>query len=482
MFGAMSMSINTKCQVFTPPQNVTNLLDWGGYTSNLYGLKVLENSCGDGNILTEIVCRYIKDCINHKMSIEIIKEGLENDIYGAEIDIEHIKACKKRLRVIAKNHGIVGVKWNIYHGDFLKKKYKMSFSFIFGNPPYITYKELKKDDRKFLRNNYVTCRKGKFDYCYAFIEASVKLLNSNGKLVYLIPSNIFKNEFASALRDLLHKNLTDIYDFTNRKLFEKKLTCSSIIIYDAGNQTDVLTYHNIVSEAQKVIPKNLLTKKWRFIDQPERGQNTERFGDLFHAASSIATLYNKAFLINKFIDNGDYIVVGDYKIEKSLLREAVSPRSKNYNQQEFIIFPYYYEKDNLMYYTSEKFERLFPCGVQYLKQFEEKLAERDSDNGIEWFEYGRSQALKNLNQAKLLISTLITKKVNVYLLDASTIPTSGLYITTISNYGLNVAEKILNSDAFFNYVQSIGVISNGSSYRISPKDINNYIFPHDLLL
>ena len=49
----------TKCQVFTPNNYVQELLDSVSYTEHLYGLKLLENSCGDGNILKEVVSRYI---------------------------------------------------------------------------------------------------------------------------------------------------------------------------------------------------------------------------------------------------------------------------------------------------------------------------------------------------------------------------------------------------------------------------------------
>ena len=36
------------------------MLDYIGYSKKLYGKRVLENSCGEGNILLEIVTRYIE--------------------------------------------------------------------------------------------------------------------------------------------------------------------------------------------------------------------------------------------------------------------------------------------------------------------------------------------------------------------------------------------------------------------------------------
>lgn len=62
------------------------MLDMANYNSNLYGKKVLENSCGDGHVLTKIVVRYIKDCVNNNIFVKKIKYGLGHDIYSNEID------------------------------------------------------------------------------------------------------------------------------------------------------------------------------------------------------------------------------------------------------------------------------------------------------------------------------------------------------------------------------------------------------------
>ncbi len=43
-------------------------------------------------------------------------------------------------------------------------------------------------------------KKREIDYCYAFLEKGVDLLASGGKMVQLIPSNIYKNVFADDIR------------------------------------------------------------------------------------------------------------------------------------------------------------------------------------------------------------------------------------------------------------------------------------------
>jgi len=481
------MSINTKCQVFTPNENVQKLLDYVGYRKNLCGKKIAENSCGDGNILSEIVKRYIEDNLKSGMIIETVKKGLAEDIWGAEIDCAHIQNCISRLDKVAAQYGITDVKWNIFHGDFLKGNITNEFDFVVGNPPYITYKELDIETRAFVREKFDTCAIGKFDYCYAFIEASIKSLKRGGKLAYLIPSNIFKNQFAQELRNYILPYLTDIYDYRNQKLFAGKLTASAIIVCDVGKYKKEILYHNLVEKKSNNIKKCELEHKWIFQRDKASAQSIAlaRFGDYFHAASSIATLLNKVFIISDFVDDGGaYICVEGKKIEKRLLRKAVSPRSLNYQIKEYVVFPYYYTKDGLQKYSQTEFCEKFPFAEQYLQQFAEELNNRDNDKGINWFEYGRSQALSHLNQEKLLISTLLTGTAKIASLAKNDIPTSGLYIVPKNgqtSYALSKAKEILCGELFLTYAKSIGVISNGNSFRISPKDINNFMFPMELL-
>ena len=73
------------------------------YKKNIYGKKVIENSCGDGQILIRIVERYIEDSLRQNKDIIEIKSGLENDIYGIELDPKHYKKCKENLNTMLTN-------------------------------------------------------------------------------------------------------------------------------------------------------------------------------------------------------------------------------------------------------------------------------------------------------------------------------------------------------------------------------------------
>ncbi len=176
--------IKDQCQIFTPEQQVIQMLDLAGYTKCVYGKKVLENSCGNGEFLKEIVTRYVQIGRDENISDEDIKMGLEQDIVAYEIDDKLIAECKRKLNEIIEKYGISNVNWNIMCEDFLADEVEILFDYIIGNPPYIAYPDLPTDVRKYIKDNFLTCKKGKFDYSYAFIEKSYNNLAQKGKLIY----------------------------------------------------------------------------------------------------------------------------------------------------------------------------------------------------------------------------------------------------------------------------------------------------------
>lgn len=470
--------LNKKCQVFTPSKTVNELLDAVGYTENLFNKKVIESSCGRGDILKEIVRRYIKDAFNRGKTCNEIKNGLQNNIYGLEIDNTLCNECINTLNNIAKEYQITNVKWNILNKDFLKESIKHKFDYAIGNPPYIKYENLDARERLNLKEKFISCKKGKFDYYYAFIEASLYCLNNNGKLAYLIPVNMFKNTFAQELRNIILPYTVKVIDYSTQKLFNKVLTSSAILICDKSISSCSIEYQNIVKKSKCTANKKNLQGKWTFnIIQKDFKR---KFGDYFKASNSVCTLSNSVYVLNKsndFIQNRDYISFKDFKIERSLIKIGVSPKSLSLKKNELILFPYKYdEKGNLIRYKVEEFENKFPEASKYLKYNINKLNKRASENNIKWFEYGRSQALNHLNQNKLLISHIITKKVNVYELDKECIPYSGIYITQTKNLSLSQAKELLENENFYNYVKTIGTVLNGDSLYITVKDLNDYMF------
>ena len=291
-------------------------------------------------------------------------------------------------------------------------------------------------------------------------------------MAYLIPTNIFKNVFAKDLRCILLDKVKKILDYTTEKIFKNVLTSSSIIVCESVNKTNTISYYDVSNKKSIDIYKKILGNKWIFDDKGD--ERKILFSEYFLAATSVATLLNEAFVIKKFEEKEKFFLVDNVLIEKGIVKPAASPRALSRNIRELIIFPYEYCNGRLIKFEIETMDKKYPGVMNHLKKFKEKLDLRDSDQSSKWFEYGRTQALENLNQRKLLMSFIVTNKVNVYEIDENTIPYSGIYIIPKSNLDLSVAKEILESEEFLDYVKKIGIYVSGSSLRITANDIKNF--------
>ncbi|MGI1822628.1 Eco57I restriction-modification methylase domain-containing protein [Exiguobacterium sp. TRN 1102] len=464
-----------KEQVFTPLNVVEKMLEIADYNKNLFGKKVLEDSFGIGNILIPVITRYIENGIEEGISLSEIQYGLENDIYGAEIDTFLYEKCIERLNHLTKKYGIKNVNWQLENKDSLTIDWEVKFDFIFGNPPYIKYHELPIDKRIWLRKNYESCKLGNFDYYYAFTENAVNSLSDKGNLVYLIPNNVFKNVYGFKLREILNKDIDKVYFYNNELIFENALVTSCIINVVKNKCSPALEYQIHNEGLKKCINKNQLgLDKWVFDENFIRDEKMKIFSDLFLASMPVATLYNKAFILRNVEFEQNKIFYQGMELEKEIVRKAASPKSISLNREEYIIFPYKIENKCLFRYGEVEFQDKFPNVSKHLKKFLKDLENRRVSSGVNWFEYGRTQAIKNQNKSKLLISTIVTNKVNVYYLDNETIAYSGIYITAIGETDLKFAEEVLTSSYFMDYIKQVGTRTTPNSIRITAKDINNF--------
>lgn len=475
-----------KCQKFTPISYAGILLDAIDYSGGKILKKTfLENSCGEGNILMIAVTRYVEAALKKKMSKEEIVNDLKMYFIGFEVDKSVALKCKSNLDDILIEYNLPSVDWKIYCQDYLRSNINKSIDYIVGNPPYIMYQELETKDRDYLKNNFESCQKGKFDYCYAFIEKSLKDLGKEGRMSYLIPSSIFKNSFGLNLRNIIKDCLDSILDYPYTTVFDNALTSPAIITLSKERKSNYIKYTNADDNSEIKIWKKYLVGKWIFTKDyatmvQKRRANLKRFGDYFQVSNSVATLANKVFIFSNFERIDNFFIVNDCYIEESLVRRAASPRGMSRRLEEYIIFPYKpFEGTGFERYKKDQFEKKFSEAVKYLKLNEKKLYARKADG--EWFEYGRSQALNKVNQPKLLMSSLITDKINIYELDEDVIPYSGFFIVPKKNTALEEAKKILESREFYSYIVKNSINANGHSVRCSVNDIMDFPLEDSIL-
>lgn len=467
-----------RCQKFTPSEYVRKMLETVGYSGEIILKKTfLENSCGPGNVLCEAVRIYIEEALKSNYTKIEIKKDLEHYFIGFEIDYTVMEECRINLDSLVSFYEIDSVEWNLQCSDYLKTELNQKVDYIVGNPPYIRYQELDNDERIFLRDNFISCKDGKFDYCYPFIEKSLLDLDRNGHMAYLIPSSIFKNAFGKNIRMLIKKYLKKIIDFKHTKVFSDALTSPAMIFLDKGIEENSIEYIDYDFKQSHRISKNNLNNKWIFDNDFHfihsiRNKSAETFGDYFKVGNSVATLKNDVFVIKDYEIKNDFLYTNKIRMELSATRPAASPRGINLGRNERIIFPYKYYRRKLIRYTEEEYLSSFPETANYLLENISDLNNRKADG--KWFEYGRIQALSDINQRKLIMSSIITEQVKLTILDKETIPYSGFYIVPKDNLTLKAGKEILESRQFLDYIHSMAINANGKSVRISVNDIKKY--------
>ena len=183
---------------FTPPSCVNNnikLLE--PYLKNI--INVLEPSCGS--------CEYITAL--HKLFPHLIITGIEYNeiIYQSILQFNNDKI-------------------NIKNIDYLKYETDIKYDLIIGNPPYFVMK--KKDVDK----SYYTYFEGRPNIFILFIIKSIKMLNDNGILSFILPKNFLNCLYYDKTRKYIgkHFQILNIIECNNDKYIETQQDTIILII------------------------------------------------------------------------------------------------------------------------------------------------------------------------------------------------------------------------------------------------------------
>lgn len=141
--------------------------------------------------------------------------------------------------------------------DFFDFSTTEKFDTIFGNPPFVKFRNISKKVLPKLNNdtNLSSC-----NLFYYFIEKSYYHLNPGGEIVFVIPREFLNSVRASRLRKLLFDNgtITDLYDFGETKLFKKVAPAVIVFRYEKDNHTHITNYHNSTILSEQLISGNFI--------------------------------------------------------------------------------------------------------------------------------------------------------------------------------------------------------------------------------
>lgn len=474
-------------QIYTPSKVVNFMLDNVGFNNKcgIDGKHIIDNSCGNGNFLVEIVKRIFQFIPN------IDREYLETYVHGIEIDEPAYSETINRLNKIATEHDISNVKWDVRNSDALRTTdFDNSMDYVVGNPPYCNVHHMSKENYDLLKTKFFFCSDGMTDLYIGFFEKGIQMLKSDGILGYITPNSWLTSKAGYWLRDHLyeHNSLQKIYNFDTDKLFNDATTFTCITIIDNNRSFDddnIVVYHGnfndltnkkqyctVVDKHDIYVSEKILTNLKDEVIRNIIDYEIKDYDKRFIVKNGLATLKDKLFILDPDDKDANVDIYVDL-----YCNEIIDCVKASKGEFKYIIYPYDDSGKPLSY------DNL----CLYVRSLLERRAERlDIDMTQEnWYLYGRTQAIKDVNKYRVSCNNLIRDKNDVILreLPAKTAVYSGFYI--IRNGMLQNRKEMkllyqqvddaLKTNLFANYVKSIGKSKNGGYYTFSTKDLEQFL-------
>jgi adenine-specific DNA-methyltransferase len=447
-------------QIFTPAYLVNDMLDFCGYNGYVILNKhIMENSCGDGAFLCEIVRRYCRP-----FNRESLKEELETYVHGIEKDPLEYNKCIKNLDAVAAEYGLFGVKWDIICGDTLElsKKYYGKMDYVIGNPPYVRVHNL--GEKYDLSKQFSFAADGMIDEYLVFFEIGLKMLSDYGKLCLITPSSFLRSNAGQNFRNYISnsRTLKAICDLEHFQPFNAA-TYTIISLFDKSERRKEIAYYKY-NAPNNIEFRDKLSYSNAFIN-----------GKLYLASHDVLEnirdmeIYGKGAISvkNGFATLADDIFIGNFNTNRNIIPIIKSSTGKRAS----CIFPYKENGDPLPEFAVRDNKYIW----EHLSANRGRLESRSIANKKEWYLFGRTQALRDVGKNKIAINQLVKDKnsLKINFAPAGCGVYGGLYI--LSPFDIKTIEKILRSDDFIEYVKSLRNYKSGGYYAYTSQDLERYL-------
>lgn len=336
---------------------------------------------------------------------------LKNKIPDIKFDTYEIDTTIQFLENIKRD--------DIKFGDFMKQDICKKYTTIVGNPPYI---------RKKSGNLYID-----------FTEKCYTLLDDNGELIFIVPSDFFKLTSASKLLNTMmeHGSFTHIFHPHNEKMFKNASIDVIIFRYCKNKSIEKKVLYN-----DKAL---FITNSSGLITFNEEKCDGILFKDYFDIYVGMVSGKEEVYK-NKELGNLD-VLNGANKVEKYILIDTFPCKNDKINK----------------YLTDHKKELI----NRKIRKF----------NEANWFEWGRniSSIKKYIGDDCIYIYNL-TRKTDVAFIDKVRYFGGNLImIKPKKKCNLNTVLLYLNSDLFKeNFIFS-------GRFKIGHRQISNSFIPSKIL-
>lgn len=464
----MTNLIKHSGQVFTPDYLVNLILDEAGYFGpDILRKHCIDNSCGDGAFLCEMVTRYIRAYLATARDTAKLPDEIFTYIHGIELDPVAYNNCIDNLKATCSALGVECCHFDVINADTLSIcRFDGEMDYVVGNPPYVRVHNL--DSSYEAVKTFSFANGGMTDLYLVFFEKGFRMLKDGGKLCYITPSSWLNSVAGGAMRDYirLHKNLLSLIDLGHFQAF-KATTYTLISLFQKGSRRDEFSY--CVFDAKTLGKKHVENLSFFEIDINSYFYlaDHETLASLREILSTPLPKY--VSVKNGFATLADKVFIADtFPFEEFVIPVIKASTGKWYNS----FFPY---DANGKPYSKE---RIFSHRdiAAYLLEHKAELQKNKSEyDNPHWYLFGRTQALKDVAADKLSINTTIK---DVKSLKINRVPPgaglfSGLYI--LSDIDFSVIEELLHGEKFINYISSLKKYKSGGYYTYNSKDLEAFL-------
>ena len=462
-------NIKNTGQIYTPNFLVSNMLDIAKYNdNNILRKNIIDNSCGNGAFLIEIVRRYCKSFLKKygESNKRELKKHLEKYIHGIEIQNGEIAECIANLNNEVKMFGLSNIRWDLVCANTLSvDSYDGKMDFVVGNPPYVRVHNLNESYKKV--KEFKFSQKGMTDLYIVFFEISLKMLNKSGTMCLITPSSFLKSGAGAELRKYIYenKNLTKVVDLGHFQPFNAT-TYTIITLFKMGGanrQIEYYTYDKFKIEPRKIEDLNysdvFIGGKIYF----SKKENLRLLNEI--------EVYNKknkaAFDVkNGFATLADSVFINNFNFGNKTISVLKASTGKWYK----CFFPYNEEGKPISFKEIKQDSELYNYLIENRAILEKRSLEKNSD----WFLFGRSQGIKDVFKNKVAINTIVK---DVDSLRIESVPSgsgvySGLYI--LSNLPFNKIKENIGSE-FLEYIKLLKNYKSGGYYTFSSGELKKFL-------
>ncbi len=384
------------------------------------------------------------------------------------------------------------------------------FDVVLGNPPYIriqTMKEWAPLEVEFYKQRYKSAGKGNYDIYVVFVERGLELLNSRGRLGYILPHKFFNAQYGEGLRRIIAEgqHLSEVVHFGAEQVFGQATTYTALIFLDRHEQEhfryvevdDLQDWQATREATERYVPAALASDApWNFGSRASTslvsGLNASlpRLGEVASIFVGLQTSADKIYILKSVASDsgdGDTIIVEDmrgqeWEIERAALRPLIHKSTvTSFERPEaghWLVFPYSLESGKAMLVPRHQMIAEFPLAWRYLLAHEAGLRGRESGKADHdaWYGYIYRKNLTLFDGSKLIVQ-VISQRARYALDEGGLFFTGGgngpyygiRWLPSYEHLSLHYLQALLTCSLLDEYLQGISTPFRGGYWSYSKR-------------